>query len=116
MRVVVGACTVVVVGGIATAVQASIPGSDGVIHGCYDSGGNVKVIDTSKTKSCPKGYTALNWSQTGPTARRDRRDRRERRAILARRDRRERRAILAHRDRRARRATLGRKDHRGRWD
>jgi hypothetical protein len=50
-----------------TAVGASIAGpvdGSGVIHGCYDSGGNVKVIDASAT--CPKGYTALNWSQTGP--------------------------------------------------
>ena len=33
------------------------------IHGCYDSGGNVKVIDASAT--CPKTYTSLNWSRPG---------------------------------------------------
>ena len=52
------------VGGVAA--YAAIPDSSGVIHGCYDNGGNVKVIDTAVTTSCPKGYTPLNWSQTGP--------------------------------------------------
>jgi hypothetical protein len=54
------------VGGTAFAVSSSIPDSAGVVHGCYDSGGNVKVIDTSVTTTCPKGYTSLNWNQTGP--------------------------------------------------
>jgi hypothetical protein len=53
---------VLALGGVA---YATIPDSNGVIHGCYDSGGNVKVIDTDKTASCPKGYTALSWNQTG---------------------------------------------------
>jgi hypothetical protein len=53
-------------GGTAFAAVSSIPDSSGVIHGCYDSGGNVKVIDTSVTSTCPKGYTSLNWNQTGP--------------------------------------------------
>jgi hypothetical protein len=56
----------VMVGGTAFAVSSSIPDSAGVIHGCYDSGGNVKVIDTSVKASCPKGYSPLDWSQTGP--------------------------------------------------
>lgn len=53
-------------GGTALAVSSSIPDSSGVIHGCYDSGGNVKVIDTSVTATCPKGYSSLDWNQTGP--------------------------------------------------
>jgi hypothetical protein len=52
-------------GGIA---WASIPGPDGVIHGCYKTGnpaqGSVIVVDS--TASCPSGFTALNWNQTGP--------------------------------------------------
>ena len=56
----------VMVGGTAFAVSSSIPDSAGVVHGCYDSGGNVKVIDTSVTATCPKGYSSLNWNQTGP--------------------------------------------------
>lgn len=38
--------------------------SSGAIHGCYDTGGNLKVINA--TASCPAGWTALNWSQAGP--------------------------------------------------
>ena len=56
----------VAVGGTAFAAVSSIPDSSGTIHGCYDSGGNVKVINTSATSMCPRGYTSLNWSQTGP--------------------------------------------------
>jgi hypothetical protein len=56
----------VMVGGTAFAVSSSIPDSAGVIHGCYDSGGNMKVIDTSVTASCPKGYSPLDWNQSGP--------------------------------------------------
>jgi hypothetical protein len=48
-------------GGIA---YASIPGPDGVIHGCYKtSDGRALIIDSADT--CPNGYTALNWNQTG---------------------------------------------------
>jgi hypothetical protein len=49
-------------GGIA---YASIPGPDGVIHGCRkNTDGSLRVIDSTAT--CPNGWTALNWSQTGP--------------------------------------------------
>lgn len=56
-------CAVLAVGaGIA---YASIPAPDGTIHGCYkNSTGMLIAIDSSA--SCPTGYTALNWSQTGP--------------------------------------------------
>lgn len=47
---------------------ASIPGPDGVIHGCYKTAdlgeGSLFVIDSAAT--CPTGYTALNWNQTAP--------------------------------------------------
>jgi hypothetical protein len=47
---------------------ASIPGPDGVIHGCYKTSnpaqGSVIVIDSAA--SCPSGFAALNWNQTGP--------------------------------------------------
>jgi hypothetical protein len=56
----------VLAGGAPYGAVSSIPDSAGVIHGCYDSGGNVKVIDTSVTTTCPKGYTSLNWNQQGP--------------------------------------------------
>lgn len=54
-----------VVGGVA---WGSIPGSDGVIHGCYKTSnpatGSVIVVD--ETASCPSGFAPLNWNQTGP--------------------------------------------------
>lgn len=47
---------------------ASIPGPDGVIHGCYKTSnpaqGSLLVVDSSA--SCPNGFTALNWNQAGP--------------------------------------------------
>jgi hypothetical protein len=52
-------------GGTAMAASASIPDPSGVIYSCYDTGGNLKVIDTATTASCPKGYTGLNWNQQG---------------------------------------------------
>ena len=46
---------------------ASIPATDGTIHGCYSSDtlgtGDLYVIDDAAT--CPSGYTALNWNQEG---------------------------------------------------
>jgi len=56
--------------GIASAVQASIPDSNGVIHGCYAKAGNpsqgaLRVIDSSA--ACKPIENPLNWNQTGPT-------------------------------------------------
>ena len=61
-----GAALALVTAGTAAgaAIAGPVDGS-GVIHGCYDSGGAVKVIDTS-APGCPKGWTSLNWSQQGP--------------------------------------------------
>ena len=72
MRLLVGACVVVVgVGAIATVVQASIP-SGGAIQGCYSANGStakngtpLNIIDSSA--SCASGQTAVSWDQTGPT-------------------------------------------------
>jgi hypothetical protein len=47
--------------------HASIPGSNGVINGCYQTKGTnhaVTVVDS--TAQCPAGYTSLNWNKTGP--------------------------------------------------
>jgi hypothetical protein len=55
----------VVAVGLAGTAYATIPGGDGVIHGCYaKSGGTLRVIDASVT-NCKSGETALNWSQQG---------------------------------------------------
>lgn len=45
---------------------ASIPDSSGVIHGCYQSSGHVRIIDDSVT-SCKNNETAISW-QAGDTA------------------------------------------------
>jgi hypothetical protein len=50
-------------GGIA---YASIPDSNGVIHGCYKTqNGQLRVINTPG-QSCNPSENALNWNQTGP--------------------------------------------------
>lgn len=54
----------IVMGGLA---YASIPGTNGVIHGCYETKGTnhaMTVVDSSA--QCPTGYTSLKWNQTGP--------------------------------------------------
>jgi hypothetical protein len=60
-----GAVLLLLTAGVA---YASIPGPDGVIHGCYKNNnpaqGALLAIDSAA--SCPSGYTALNWNQTGP--------------------------------------------------
>jgi len=50
-----GVIAAAVVGGIA---WAAIPGPGGVIQGCYDSGGNVKVVNALP---CPKGFTPFSF-------------------------------------------------------
>lgn len=55
------AVLLIAVGAVA---HASIPAPDGVVHGCYkNSNGDLLVID--HTASCPSGYTAFNWKQSG---------------------------------------------------
>jgi len=50
--------------GVAT---GAIPAADtGVFTACYDSGGNVKLIDPAKTTTCPKGHSGpVSWNQAG---------------------------------------------------
>ncbi len=47
-------------------VYATIPDPRGVIHGCYATGGALRVIDTGAGQRCTARETALAWSQTGP--------------------------------------------------
>jgi collagen triple helix repeat protein len=58
--------------GIATAVQASIPGANGVIYGCYGKAGtpykgNLRVRDAGQGEQCRVYENQLNWNQQGPT-------------------------------------------------
>jgi hypothetical protein len=58
------------IGGLAIAgiAYASIPDSNGVIHGCYAKrGGGLRVIDTGAGQSCNAKETPLSWNQSGPT-------------------------------------------------
>ena len=49
-------------GGVA---YSSIPDAQGVIHGCYDTTGALRVIDTDASGVCRGGETALDWNQQG---------------------------------------------------
>jgi hypothetical protein len=62
-RVAVGIVVLAVLAGGSVALGA-IPGADGVIKGCYDNSGYVKVIDSAAT--CNAGSTAISWNQKGP--------------------------------------------------
>jgi hypothetical protein len=54
----------VALGGVA---YATIPGSDGVIHGCYlNKNGTLRVIDPGAGQKCSGFETAVQWNQTGP--------------------------------------------------
>jgi len=60
----------VAVAGLAMLVAAgvafgAIPDPGGVIHGCYDKKGALRVLDPT-TDACGKGESALDWSQQGP--------------------------------------------------
>ncbi|MFC6134695.1 hypothetical protein [Streptomyces spororaveus] len=64
----VGVVTAVGVSGVIAGVAvASIPDSDGVIHGCIGQGtGTVRVIDSAQQQCLPQLETPLNWNQSGP--------------------------------------------------
>jgi Collagen triple helix repeat (20 copies) len=59
--------------GIASVVQASIPSSNGLIHGCYQfspadtNKGRLRVIDADVGEHCRFYEHPLNWSQAGVT-------------------------------------------------
>jgi hypothetical protein len=63
----------VIVGGIAVSVAialASIPDSGGVVHACYLNSNSpnksIKLLDTAKAATCPRGWLPLDWNETGP--------------------------------------------------
>ncbi len=58
--------TALIVGGVNFA-SASIPDSQGVIHGCYSTSATpanhaLSVINSNKTANCPANTRPLNWS------------------------------------------------------
>jgi hypothetical protein len=56
--VIAGVIVAALAGGIA---WAAIPGANGVVQGCYDSGGNVKVVNALP---CPKNHTPFSFMGT----------------------------------------------------
>ena len=54
--------------GFAVVVYASVPGADGLIHGCYQTnGGQLRVVDTAAVTGCRIGEVAVAWPATAPT-------------------------------------------------
>jgi hypothetical protein len=46
---------------------ASIPDSNGVVHGCFKtSNGSLRVIDSPTVQCDPRNETAISWNQNGP--------------------------------------------------
>ena len=45
---------------------AAVPDSAGVIHGCRNANGGLRIIDTEASGACGGGEIPLNWSQSGP--------------------------------------------------
>jgi hypothetical protein len=45
---------------------AAIPGSSGVINGCYGQSGLLRVIDSEANAACNNSETPISWSQQGP--------------------------------------------------
>ncbi len=45
---------------------AAVPDSAGVIHGCRNANGGLRLIDTEVGGACGSGETLLSWSQHGP--------------------------------------------------
>src|SRR6476646_4953770 len=60
------AATIAVLAIGAGVAYATIPDSAGVIHGCYDQKGQLRVMDPSAGGACKNNETSLDWSQTGP--------------------------------------------------
>ena len=61
---VVALALLLITGGVA---YATIPDSNGVIHGCYATkNGSLRVIDPSAGQSCGTKEAALDWNAQGP--------------------------------------------------
>jgi hypothetical protein len=65
MRIVLAATAMLA--GAAGVALATIPGSAGVINGCYEKRtGILRVIDTEAGKTCTSFETPISWNQAGP--------------------------------------------------
>jgi hypothetical protein len=53
---------------LAVVVYASVPGADGLIHGCYQAnGGQLRVVDADTGTACRVGEVAVAWPATALT-------------------------------------------------
>jgi hypothetical protein len=65
LAVLVAVATAVAIGGVS---YASIPDSNGLIHGCVKTAPaangthKLSLINAATTSACPSGYTSLNWN------------------------------------------------------
>jgi hypothetical protein len=50
----------------ASVAYATIPGSNGVIHACYNPSNALRVIDVDAGATCAKNEKSLDFNQTGP--------------------------------------------------
>ena len=57
---------VIAVGAAGSIAIGAIPSSSGVITGCYDKSGLLRVIDKEAGSQCADGETELSWNQQGP--------------------------------------------------
>ena len=68
LAVLVAVAAAVVIGGVS---YASIPDSNGLIHGCYKTAASstgthkLTVINSATTSACPSGFASLNWNADG---------------------------------------------------
>jgi hypothetical protein len=61
---ILGLCLALMLGTVAL---AAIPGTNGVITGCYrPETGRLRVIDAQSGKKCERGENQITWNQTGP--------------------------------------------------
>jgi hypothetical protein len=67
-KAIIAATLAVVLASVAGIAVASIPDSNGVIHGCRNlKSGALRVIDSEAGQTCDsKTEAALTWNQTGP--------------------------------------------------
>ncbi len=61
-----GVVGALVIGAGSAAALATIPSAPGVLNGCYDNGGRLRVIDPA-LDTCKSNEVAISWNQAGPT-------------------------------------------------
>jgi type VI secretion system secreted protein Hcp len=63
-KLAVGAAVIATLGAAAALGAVLVPDASGIIHGCYDKGGHLRVLVAGST--CQKDEQAITWNQQGP--------------------------------------------------